>query len=153
MSFNPFSFENSLEHLVNTKITSGTTGYEVQVDLANVDTYYGRQLGGPTASQEFQQAFIRQIGTTGLSGSAFFNQIGTTGSSGQAFFNQIGSSSSRGNGYFDTVYWNNLVPYPAGGGGGTTFFAGPGISIAQNVSGVTLSALIQVGSGLTLNNP
>lgn len=153
MSFNPFSFENSLEHLVNTKITSGPS-YEVQVDLANVDTYYGRQLGGPTASQEFEQAYIMQIGTTGLpTQQAFITQIGTTGSSGQAFFNQIGSPASRGDGYFDTVYWNNLVPYPGGAGGGTTFFAGPGISIAQNVSGVTLSSLIQVGSGLTLNNP
>jgi len=152
MSFNPFSFENSLEHLVNTKLTSGPT-YEVQVDLANVDIYYGRQLGGPTASQQFQQAFIGQIGTTGLSGSAFFNQIGTTGSSGQAFFNQIGSSGSRGNAYFDTIYWNAFSPAISGGGGGATLLNGPGIDITTGVSGSRVSSLIQVGLGLTLNNP
>ena len=106
---NPFSTANSLEHLVNPKVITVSGNYEVAVDIANVDTYYGRQLGGPTASQEIQQAYIRQIGTTGISGQAFFNQIGTTGSSGQAFFNTIGSSTSRGDGYFDTVYWNNLV--------------------------------------------
>jgi len=157
MSFNPFSFENSLEHLVNPKIVSGTTGYEVQVDLANVDTYYGRQLGGPTAVQEFQQAFIRQIGTTGLpTQQAFVTQIGTTGSSGSAFFNQIGSLNSRGNGYFNTIYWNAFSPaLPSGGGGssGITLLDGKGISVTTGVSGTTISSLIQVGSGLTLNNP
>jgi hypothetical protein len=151
---NPFSTANSLEHLVNPKVITVSGNYEVAVDIANVDTYYGRQLGGPTASQEIQQAYIRQIGTTGISGQAFFNQIGTTGSSGQAFFNTIGSSTSRGDGYFDTVYWNNLVPFPnGGGGGGTTFFAGPGISIAQNNDGATFSANLQGVQGINVSNP
>jgi hypothetical protein len=169
MSFNPFSFENSLEHLVNPKITSGPD-YEVQVDLANVDTYYGRQLGGPTAVREFEQAYIQQIGITGLptqqafitqigtTGSptqqAFITQIGTTGSSGSAFFNQIGSSNSRGDGYFNTIYWNAFSPAISGGGGsGATLLNGPGIDITTSASGNTISSLIQVGSGLTLNNP
>jgi len=151
---NPFSMANSLEHLVNPKIVLGLTGYQVAVDIANVDTYYGRQLGGSTSSQEFQQAFIRQLGTTGLpSTQAFINQIGISGSSGSAFFNQIGSVDSRGDAYFDTVYWNNLVPYPSGGGGGTTFFNGPGISIEQNSSGVTLSADFQGIQGIQVNTP
>jgi hypothetical protein len=170
MSFNPFSFENSLEHLVNPKITSGPD-YEVQVDLANVDTYYGRQLGGPTASREFEQAFIRQLGTTGLptqqafitqlgttglpTQQAFITQLGTTGSSGSAFFNQIGSLNSRGDGYFNTIYWDAFSPaLPSGGGGsGATLLNGPGIDITTSASGDTISSLIQVGSGLTLNNP
>ena len=151
---NPFSTANSLEHLVNPKVITVSGNYEVAVDIANVDTYYGRQLGGPTASQEIQQAYIRQIGTTGISGQAFFNQIGTTGSSGQAFFNTIGSSTSRGDGYFDTVYWNNLVPFPnGGGGGGTTFFAGPGITIAQNNDGATFSANLQGVQGIQVTTP
>jgi hypothetical protein len=170
MSFNPFSFENSLEHLVNPKIVTGATGYEVQVDLANVDIYYGRQLGGPTAVREFEQAYIQQIGITGLptqqafitqigtTGSptqqAFITQIGTTGSSGSAFFNQIGSSNSRGDGYFNTIYWNAFSPAISGGGGsGATLLNGPGIDITTSASGDTISSLIQVGSGLTLNNP
>jgi len=154
MSFNPFSFENSLEHLVNPKIVSGATGYEVQVDLANVDTYYGRQLGGPTAVREFEQAYIQQLGTTGLpTTQAFITQIGTTGYSGQAFFNQIGSSNSRGDAYFDTIYWNAFSPAISGGGSGATLLNGPGIDITTSASGNTISSLIQVGAGLTLNNP
>lgn len=156
MSFNPFSFENSLEHLVNTKIVSGPN-YEVQVDLANVDTYYGRQLGGPTASQEFEQAYIHQLGTTGLpTTQAFFNQIGTTGSSGQAYFNQVGSSGSSGKAYFTDIYWTNFYPsLPSGGSGntGVNLLDGKGISTASGASGTTISSLIQVSSGLTLNNP
>jgi len=146
---------NSLEHLVNPKVITVSGNYEVAVDIANVDTYYGRQLGGPTASQEIQQAYIRQIGSTGISGQAYFSQLGTTGSSGQAFFNTIGSLTSRGNGYFDTIYWNSLVPFPSGGSGGsgTTFFAGAGISIAQNNSGATFSANLQGIQGINVTTP
>jgi hypothetical protein len=166
---NPFSMANSLEHLVNPKIVTGATGYQVQVDIANVDTYYGRQLGGPTATRQFTQAFIQQIGTTGLpttqafinqlgtsgsSGSAFFNQIGTTGSSGSAFFNQIGNSTSRGDGYFNTIYWNAFSPaLPSGGGSGTTFLSGPGISTSSGISGTTISSLIQGSTGISVNSP
>jgi len=43
---NPFSMANSLEHLVNPKIiNNGLTGYQVAVDIANVDTYYGKSVG------------------------------------------------------------------------------------------------------------
>jgi hypothetical protein len=165
---NPFSMANSLEHLVNPKIVTGATGYQVQVDIANVDTYYGRQLGGPTASRQFTQAFIQQIGITGLpttqafinqlgtsgsSGSAFFNQIGTTGSSGSAFFNQIGNSTFRGDGYFNTIYWNAFSPaLPSGGGSGTTFLSGPGISTSSGISGTTISSLIQGSTGISVNS-
>jgi hypothetical protein len=42
---NPFSTANSLNHLVNPKIVTGATGYEVKVDIANVDTFYGNSVG------------------------------------------------------------------------------------------------------------
>jgi microcystin-dependent protein len=150
---NPFSMANSLEHLVNPKIVVGATGYQVQVDIANVDTYYGRQLGGSSGLQ-IQQAYIQQIGTTGSSGSAFFSQIGSTASSGQGYFSQIGTSGSRGDAYFDDLYYNNLIPYPGSTGGTGTLLPGPGIEISAGVGGnQTISSLINAGQGISLNNP
>ena len=155
---NPFSMVNSLEHLVNTKINNGPTGgYEVNVDIANVDIYYGRQLGGPTGTQRIQQAYIRQIGEEGISGSgsAFFNQIGSTTSRGNAFFNQIGSTASRGDAYFNRIYWNFLDPAITGGGGsGATLLAGPGISVQQSGGGSqTISGNLQGINGIQVNTP
>jgi hypothetical protein len=138
---NPFSMANSLEHLVNPKIITGLTGYQVAVDIANVDTYYGRQLGGSTTSQVIQQAYINQIGTSGSSGSAFFNLIGNTGSAGNAHFNKI--------------FWGSFEPaLPTGGGpGGATFISGPGITLSTVPGGQLVTSLIQAGNGITLNNP
>ncbi len=42
---NPFSTASALNHLVNPKIVGGATGYQVKVDVANVDTYYGNSVG------------------------------------------------------------------------------------------------------------
>jgi hypothetical protein len=170
---NPFLMANSLEHLVNPKLVSGLSGtdaiYNIGVDIVNVDTYYGRQLGGPTGSQQFQQAYIQYLGSTGLpveqafinsigtsgtSGSAFFNNIGSTTSAGQAFFKQIGTSGSSGIGYFNTIFCNNFIPPISGGGGsGTTFIAGSGIVLSGSSLGTTITSSIQGGSGINVNTP
>ena len=93
---NPFSSASAYDHIINPKLVLGTTGYQVGVDIANIDIIYARQLGGGTASQQIEQAYIQQIGSTGLSG--------------QAYFNQIGSSGSSGDGYFNRIYWNQFIP-------------------------------------------
>lgn len=140
---NPFSLADSYTHLISPKIIGdGTTGYDIAVDLVDIDTIYSRQLGGSTSTQQIQQAYIRQIGSTGLSG--------------QAFFNTIGSSSSRGDAYFNNINWTSFTPpLPLGSGSGATFLAGPGISIGpQTINGQTLSANIQGvnGIGITYSN-
>jgi len=141
---NPFSLADSYTHLISPKIIGdGITGYDIAVDLVDIDTIYSRQLGGSTSTQQIQQAYIRQIGSTGLSG--------------QAFFNTIGSSSSRGDAYFNNINWTSFTPpLPLGSGsGGATFLAGPGISIGpQTLNGITLSANIQgtSGIGITYSN-
>jgi len=150
---NPFSTINSLNHLVNPKIVTGATGYEVQVDIANVDTYYGRQLGG-TANQ-FSQAYIQQIGTTGFpTQQAFFQQIGTTGISGQAYFNTIGSTGSSGDAYFNTVHWRAFDPPLAVlTANGVTLQEGPGIELVTQPSGQFVSSRIFGGLGISVNSP
>ena len=139
---NPFSSASAYDHIINPKLVLGTTGYQVGVDIANIDIVYSRQLGGGTASQQIQQAYIQQIGSTGLSG--------------QAYFNQVGSPGSSGNGYFNTIYWNQFVPsLPGGGGGagGATLIAGPGIALSTVAGGQLVQSQIQVGQGLTINTP
>jgi hypothetical protein len=139
---NPFSLADSYTHLISPKIIGdGITGYDIAVDLVDIDTIYSRQLGGPTSSQQIQQAYIRQIGSTGLSG--------------QAFFNTIGSSSSRGDAYFNNINWTSFTPpLPLGSGSGTTFLAGPGISIGpQTINGQTLSANFQGLQGIQVTTP
>jgi hypothetical protein len=143
---NPFSSTNSYDHIVNPKIVLGATGYQVGVDIANIDIIYARQLGGATGSQQIQQAYIQQIGSSGI-----------TGLSGQAFFNQIGSTGSSGSAYFNTIYWNQFSPpLPGGGGGGSggvTLVAGPGISLSTVAGGQLVSSQIQTGQGLSINAP
>jgi hypothetical protein len=151
---NPFSTVNSLNHLVNPKIVSdGATGYQIQVDIANVDTFYGRQLGG-TANQ-FAQAYIQQIGTTGFpSQQAFFQQIGTTGISGQAYFNTIGSTGSSGDAYFNTVHWKAFDPPLAIlTAGGVTLQEGAGIELVTQPSGQFINSRIFGGPGISVNSP
>jgi len=141
---NPFSLADSYTHLISPKIIGdGTTGYDIAVDLVDIDTIYSRQLGGSTSTQQIQQAYISQIGSTGLSG--------------QAFFNTIGSSSSRGDAYFNNINWTSFTPPLSlgSGSGGATFLAGPGISIGpQSINGITLSSNIQgtSGIGITYSN-
>jgi hypothetical protein len=138
---NPFSSASAYDHIVNPKIVLGATGYQVGVDIANVDIIYARQLGGGTASQQIQQAYIQQIGSTGLSG--------------QAYFNQIGSSGSSGDGYFNRIYWNQFIPSlpGGGGGGGVTLIAGPGIALSTVAGGQLVTSQIQAGQGLSINSP
>ena len=166
---NPFSTLDSLNHLINPKIVTGATGYEVQVDIANVDTFYGRQLGG-TANQ-FAQGYIQQIGTTGFpSQQAFIQQIGTTGfpsqqafinnlgsasvPTQQAFINTIGSEGSSGDGYFNTVHWRVFdPPLDVLTANGITLREGPGIQLTTQPSGHFITSLIEAGSGISLNSP
>ena len=139
---NPFSSADSYTHLISPKIIGdGITGYDIAVDLVDIDTIYSRQLGGSTSTQQIQQAYIQQIGSTGLSG--------------QAFFNTIGSSSSRGDAYFNNINWTSFTPpLSLGSGGGATFLAGPGISIGpQTIDGQTLSANIQGLQGIQVTTP
>lgn len=139
---NPFSLADSYTHLISPKIIGdGITGYDIAVDLVDIDTIYSRQLGGSTSTQQIQQAYIHQIGSTGLSG--------------QAYFNTIGSSSSRGDAYFNNINWTSFTPpLPLGSGGGATFLAGPGISIGpQTIDGQTLSANIQGLQGIQVTTP
>jgi len=137
---NPFSTVNSLNHLVNPKIVSdGPTGYQVQVDIANVDTFYGRQLGG-TANQ-FAQAYIQQIGTTGVPTQ-------------QAFIQQLGSTGSSGAGYFNTINWKEFNPPIASiSVNGITLQQGPGIELTTQPSGQFVSSRIFGGPGISVNSP
>ena len=150
---NPFSTLDSLNHLINPKIVTGATGYEVQVDVANVDTFYGRQLGG-TANQ-FAQAYIQQIGTTGFpSQQAFINQIGTTGISGSAFFNTIGSTGSSGDSYFNTIHWRAFdPPLSVLTANGVTLQEGAGIEIVTQPTGQFVNSRIFGGPGISVNSP
>jgi len=139
---NPFSLASSYDHLVNPKIVMGNTGYQVKVDIANVDTIYGKQLGG-SSGLEFQQAFINKIGSTVNNGQAFFSQIGSTGVSGYA-----------GNAYFNDLYYNNLIPFPGSQGqGAASIQAGPGIQLSAANGQERITSLIQAGEGISINTP
>jgi hypothetical protein len=139
MRLNPFSTANSFDHIINPKIVSSQTGFQVAVDLVDIDTTYTRQLGNPT--RPVDQAFITQIGTTLNHGQAYFTQIGSTGPTGYV-----------GDAYFNALYYNQLIPFP-GSGGASGIIAGPGISVTPSGAGQIITANVQAGSGIRLNVP
>jgi len=140
---------NVLDQILAPKIVgNSSTGYEVRMDMGNLDIMYASQIGG--TGYEVNQIYAKTIGTVGDPVNLINSQqIGVSGSSvSNLYVKQIGATGSSGSGprvsdiYVDTLHYLRLDPGITGGGTGT---GGQGPTGAQGPAGVTGPT----GSGIT----
>jgi len=138
---NPFSSSNVLEHIVAPKVVGSSGGYQVAVDLVDIDTVYSRQIGSTALPVSIE--YLTQLGTTGQPVvQGYFTQLGA-GPDGNTAYNVQDL-------YVNRIHWTEFIPTLPGGGGGGSLLGGTGIALNTTGGGTitVISSLIAGGTGI-----
>ena len=142
---NPFSRANAQQHNLVSKLVTGIdSAYEVAVDLVDIDTAYVKEIG--STANPVQLAYIRQIGSSGGSGS-----------SGSAYFNDLYVTRINGSSYPPPGGTGSGGPGPTGPtgptGGGPYFIGGTGINVTYTgqTGSITNTGVVGITPGFGIS--